>query len=332
MKANASGVLCIEKYHKPASNVNIALESLSAQSKLPVEETRLKEALGQTEILIGSAPVGPTTIERILKFSNRSPHVRFGSTETCLQVMATPTKMSPDDLKRVFEAGRSHRHHGKATAGYYIGREHFPFTRVRVVKSVDPESQDYFRPCDIGEPGYLITQGPNVMSSYVGDAEATRAVFREGWYTGLRDIVFALRNEKDEQPDYYWMSRDSTLLIRGGANYAYDQIAAELSRFLTEHFQLRPEQFQLAVVGLRLESEHEDSCCVTIELGEDAASAESQLRAHFIEKASTTVSKGIRPDHLRFGRIPRSFKGDILYSRLKQDFLDSPESGRLSVR
>jgi acyl-CoA synthetase (AMP-forming)/AMP-acid ligase II len=170
------------------------------------------------------------------------------------------------------------------------------------------------------------------MSSYVGDAEATRAVFREGWYTGLRDIVFTLRNEKDGQPDYYWMSRDSTLLIRGGANYAYDQIAAELSRFLTEHFQLRPEQFQLAVIGLRLESEHEDSCCVTIELGEDAASAESQLRAHFIEKASAAVSKGIRPDHLRFGRIPRSFKGDILYSRLKQDFLDSLKSGRLSVR
>ncbi len=142
MKANASGVLCIEKYHKPASNVNIALESLSAQSKLPLEETRLKEALGQTEILIGSAPVGPTTIERILKFSNRSPHVRFSSTETCLQVMAAPTKMLPDDLKRVFEAGWSHRHHGEETVGYYIGREHFPFTRVRVVKSVDPERSE----------------------------------------------------------------------------------------------------------------------------------------------------------------------------------------------
>ena len=178
--------------------------------------------------------------------------------------MATPTTLPPDELMKAFEAGWSHRYKGEETVGYCIGREHFPFTRVKVVKAIDPESNDYLRPCEIGEPGYLVTQGANVMSGYVGDAEATRAVFREGWYTGLRDIVFALKNKRDGQLDYYWMSRDSELLIRGGANYAYDQIAAELSKVLIEHFQLKPDQFKLAVVGIRLESEHEDSCCVTI--------------------------------------------------------------------
>ncbi|MFC2051594.1 AMP-binding protein [Chloroflexota bacterium] len=299
------------------------LESLSAQSKLPIEEAKLKEALSRTDILIGSAPVGPTTIRRISRFSNRLPHVRFGSTENCLQVMATPTTMPQNEIMRAFEAGWSHRYKGEKLVGYYIGREHFPFTRVKVVKAIDPESKDYFRTCEIGEPGYLVTQGANVMSGYVGDAEVTKAVFKEGWYTGLRDIAFALENEKDRELDYYWVSRDSALLIRGGANYAYDQIAAELSRLLIEHFQLRPEQFQLAVVGLRLESEHEDSCCVTIELSEDAMYVESQLKASFIEKAAKMISKGARPDYVRFGRIPRSFKGGILYPQLKQDFLDS---------
>ena len=71
-----------------------------------------------------------------------------------------------------------------------------------------------------------MTQGPNLMSGYVGDGEATKAVFREGWYTGLKDIAFTLRNKKDGQLDYYWMSRYSELLIRGGANYAYDQVAS----------------------------------------------------------------------------------------------------------
>ncbi len=299
------------------------LESLSTQSKLPIEKAKLKKALSRTHILIGSAPVGPTTVKRILEFSNHLPIVRFGSTETCLQVLGTPTTMSKNELIEAFKTGWSHRYKGEDTVGFYIGREHFPFTRVKVVKAIDPESDDYFRPCEIGEPGYLITQGANVMSYYIGDAEATKTVFREGWYTGLRDIVFTLKNKKDGQLDYYWMSRDSALLIRGGANYAYDQIAAELSKFLVEHFQLKPDQFQLAVVGLPLESEHEDSCCVTIEFSKKATDIESELKADFIEKAAGTVSKGARPDYVRFGLIPRNFKGTILYSQLKQDFLNS---------
>jgi len=299
------------------------LESLYTQNNLPTEEGKMKEALRQTDILIGSAPVGPTTIKRILKLSNRLPHVRFGSTETCLQVMATPAILSENELMKAFKAGWSHRHKGEETIGYYIGREHLPFTQVKIVKAIEPESSDYFRPCEIGEPGYLVTRGPNIMSGYVGNAEATREVFREGWYTGLKDIVFTLKNRKDGQLDYYWMSRDSALLIRGGANYAYDQVAAELSRVLIDDFQLKPEQFKLAVVGLRLESEHEDSCCVTIELSQEAAGIEPQLKAQFMERACQKVSKGARPDHVRFARIPLSFKGDILYPQLKQDFLDS---------
>ena len=191
-----------------------------------------------------------------------------------------------------------------------------------MVKAVDPESNEYFRPCEIGEPGYLITQGPNIMSCYVGNTEGTEAVFREGWYTGLRDIVFTLRNEKDGRLDYYWMSRDSALLVRGGANYAYDQIAAELSKVLVEDFRLKPEHFKLAIVGLRLKSEHEDSCCVTIELSREVKDIEPQLKTCFIETSSRKVSKGARPDYIRFAPIPVNFKGAVLYSQLKQDYWD----------
>jgi len=77
-----------------------------------------------------------------------------------------------------------------------------------------------------------------------------------------------------------------------------------------------------------VESEHEDSCCVTIELREDAADVEAQLKADFIEKAAEKVSKGARPDYLRIATIPRNFKGGVLYPRLKQDFGDSLKSVR----
>ncbi len=149
-----------------------------------------------------------------------------------------------------------------------------------------------------------------------------------GWYTGLRDIGFTLKNGKDGELDFYWMSRDSELLIRGGAKYAYEQIAEELSRVLTRDFGLKSDEFKLAVVGLRLTSEHEDSCCVTIELGEAVKGVKPGLEQGFIEVASKKVSKGARPHHVRFAPIPVSFKGAILYSQLQKEFCEllKPES------
>jgi len=298
------------------------LETLASDGKLPAEEDEIRDALAQTDILIGSAPVGPTTVERVLKFAGRVPHVRFGSTETCLQVIAIPNGTPTEEAMRAFRAGWSHRHGGKEATGYYMGREHYPFTRVQVVRSIEPGSAGYLEPCDPGEPGYFVTQGGNLMTGYVSDPEATEAVFREGWYTGLRDIVFALEGA-DGNLNYYWMSRDSELLIRGGANYSYAQIHTELSRFVAERFGLGPEACQLAVVGLRLESEHDDSCCVTIELSENAGAAGEDLQANFLEAARASVSKAARPDRVRFAKIPRSFKEVVLYPQLRQEFLDS---------
>ncbi|MCX5853271.1 MAG: class I adenylate-forming enzyme family protein [Deltaproteobacteria bacterium] len=297
------------------------LESLIETSLLPVDQNDLMEALSQTDILIGSAPVGPTTIGRILKYSRRFPRVRFGSTETCLQVMATPTTLTEEEMKSAFEAGWTHGFRGEKQTGYYIGREHYPFTEVKIVKAIDPGKDGYMQPCKSGQPGYLITRGANLMSGYAGQDEATEKVFREGWYVGLRDIGFTLEG-KDGCPDYYWISRDSALLIRGGANYACEQVAADLSRVLVEDFSLKPGQFKLAVIGLRIRSEHDDSCCVTIELGEEAACMEEELRATFIKKASGKVSKGSFPDYVRFAPIPLSFKGAVLIPRLRQEFED----------
>jgi acyl-CoA synthetase (AMP-forming)/AMP-acid ligase II len=169
------------------------------------------------------------------------------------------------------------------------------------------------------------------MSNYVGDAEATKSVFQDGWYTGLRDIVFALKNEADGQMDYYWMTRDSALLIRGGANYSYDQVAAELSQVLTEEFGLKAEHFRLAVIGLRVESEHEDSCCVTIELGQEAADGEKELEANFAAKARERVRKGFRPDYVRFAAIPTNFKGLFLYPELRAEYRKWLEAKGLTI-
>ena len=297
------------------------LETLDREERLPVGLRDLKRAMAGTDFLIGSAPVGPTTIQRLIRYAGRIPHVRFGSTETCLQAVGTPRYLSEQAKMRAFKKGWAHRIHGEPQAGYYIGRPHPPHTEARIVRSVNPGHEGFMVDCPPGQTGYLITRGQNLMSGYVGDPEETRAAFQEGWYTGLKDICFALENDEDGQMDLYWVSRESMLLIRGGANYAYDQINSELIDFLSRQYQLEKNGFDLAVVGLRLESEHEDSCCVTIDLlTPEARLLQPELEKTFKELAAGHVSKGARPDFVRFATIPRNFKGSILVNELADQF------------
>ena len=290
------------------------LAALETGNRLPVPLPELQEALAKITLLIGSAPVGPTTVQRIKHFAQKLPTVRFGSTETCLQVMGIAPTLEHDTVMRAFERGWAH----EGGAGYYIGRPHAPHTRVQIVAGIDPDKPGYMEPRKPGVPGYVITQGGNLMHAYVQQPEATAAVMHQGWYTGLMDIGFWLESEGGEQ-DFYWMSRESTLLIRGGSNYAYDQINNELTGWLIEHAGLQEVSFELAVVGLKLDSEHEDACCVTLSLPEeiDAARREN-IRGLLLEGKG--ISKGARPNQVRFGPVPRNFKGAVLVPQLKEAF------------
>jgi len=298
------------------------LENLRQENKLPVRLDALQEAMRRVDFLLGSAPVGPTTIRRLQEHAGRIPLVRFGSTETCLQVMGTPFDMPEEEKLRVFRRGWSHTWNKEEQPGYYIGRPHPPHTECRIVRSVAPNEEDYFVDCGEGEPGYLITRGGNVMQEYVKDDEATRKVLREGgWYTGLGDICFWLTNETDGERDHYWMSRETALLIRGGANYAYEQINAELKAFVARRYGLPDDAFDIAVVGLRITSEHEDECCVTVELiSQEAEAKRAEIERTFLSDARRSVSKGARPDRLRFAKIPRNFKGAVLVPELKKEY------------
>ena len=76
------------------------------------------------------------------------------------------------------------------------------------------------------------------MSSYVGLPEKSReAISDDGWYLNCGDVCFWLHAECEgggPRPgpqgsrEYFWQSRISHMLIRGGANYAFDAIASEV--------------------------------------------------------------------------------------------------------
>lgn len=199
-----------------------------------------------------------------------------------------------------FEAGWGHIWGGEPCQGFYIGREHAGFTEVRIVRSVQPHEE--LVDCCEGQPGYIVTKGGHVMRGYVNQPALTKdAVSEDGWYLRLGDIGFFL----GPQRDLYWQSRDSQMLIRGGSNYAFEQVNAELAQFVESQYSLPKSSFNLAVCGLRVKSEHEDECCVMIELlTEQARAAQSSIESTFLATARSKVSKGSKPDRMEVGHIP----------------------------
>ena len=299
------------------------LENLRAEDKVPLPPEELKQAARRAEFLLGSAPVGPTTVKRVQEWSGRLPLVRFGSTETCLQVAGTSPVLPEEQRLAAFERGWAHKWQNESTCGYYIGRPHPPCTELRIVRSVTPGDAHYLADSSEGEPGWFIARGGNVMQGYVKDEKATEQVLHaDGWYTGFGDVGFWIASGKDGERDYYWLSRESALLVRGGAKYAYAQVEAELSAFLATRYELPSDAFEVAVVGLRLGSEHEDTCCVTVELlCEDAQRKRPDIERTFLAEAPANVTKGAKPDRVRFAQIPRNFKGVPLVPALKEEYL-----------
>jgi acyl-CoA synthetase (AMP-forming)/AMP-acid ligase II len=238
--------------------------------------------------------------------------VRFGSTETTLQISGIPLSLSREETLLAFQAGWGHKWGGENCQGFYIGREHTGYTEVRIVKSVSVQQGEGkgegegegegLIDCEEGQPGYIITRGGHVMKGYVNQPQQTKeAISPDGWYLKLGDMGFYLGPKRD----LYWQSRDTQMLIRGGSNYAFEQVNDELSQFIEGYYSLPRNSFIVAVCGLRVKSEHEDECCVMIQLlTEEAQQLKSEIESTFLTAAKGSVSKGSKPDRMAVGEVP----------------------------
>jgi acyl-CoA synthetase (AMP-forming)/AMP-acid ligase II len=304
------------------------LESLEEQGDLGVEKERLRAALAKVTFLVGSAPVGPNTVGLFEKWTNSLPTVRFGSTELCLQAIGISPEWPAERVKRAFRRGWSHRVDTQPLTGFLIGRAHPPWTEARVVASVDPAQSNFMEEVPAGVLGRLVVRSECAFQGYWDDSLGTEAVWKDGWYLGLGDHAFTLASTEDGEPDFYWVGRDAGLMIRGGANYSCQQVAAELLTFVCVEFGLDEADLDLVVVGLKLESDHEDTCCVMIQCASATPQLRDRLEADFIRLAYNGVSKGARPDRLLLSVIPRNFKGALDVRKLQSAFLEpeTPES------
>jgi len=291
------------------------LASLTA-SNSPALPSTIKTNLSRSIILLGSAPVGPTTIKNMQTCAGTLPTVRFGSTETTLQVMGTPSTTTVDD----FKIGWDHSYNENPSPGYFIGRPHDNCTSARIVESVTKGEEGFMIDVEIGVPGKLVCSGGNVMAGYVKNEKVMEEVLVEDvkdgkiWYTNLGDVCFNLKGS-DGGVNFYWMSRDSALLIRGGSNYSYAQVENELTKISKDEWG-ENINIEIAVVGMRINSEHEDDCLVMIEFNGEVN--DDIVEEEFMAVMSRCASKGAKPSQMIKGKIPKNFKGAILVKELKK--------------
>lgn len=172
-------------------------------------------------------------------------------------------------------------------------------TRLRIADEDD-------RDLPAGEVGEILVQGPQVMSGYWNQVEATATTLRGGWlHTG--DLGYL-----DADGYLYVVDRVKDMLISGGLNV----YPAEIERLLTGF----PGIAEVAVVGVPDAKWGETPAVVVFTGGaafDPAAMAERcrDARADFKRPRYVTVSE--QP-------LPRGMSGKILKRQIKQDLITDP--------
>lgn len=79
------------------------------------------------------------------------------------------------------------------------------------------------QPAELEEPGEIVVRGPNVMIGYLGDAVATKAVFRGGWlHTG--DLGMKLVDPAIDSPVFVVTGRAKNVVKVGGHTIGLEEV------------------------------------------------------------------------------------------------------------
>jgi fatty-acyl-CoA synthase len=167
------------------------------------------------------------------------------------------------------------------------------FTDVRVV---DPS----FEPVQVGQPGEVRVQGPNVTAGYWQNQAATDSAFVDGWLrTGDLAVV-------DDEGYLRIVDRLKDMFISGGENV----YPAEVEQAIHTH----PSIAECAVVGVPDERWGEVGRAV-VTLQEGAALTEAELIAHLegrLARYKIPRSVVVVPE------LPHNASGKLVKSRLTQ--------------
>jgi fatty-acyl-CoA synthase len=218
---------------------------------------------------------------------------------------------SADSIRRFLRAGLRISHgYGMTEAGcvaHAMGTDEvlmrnagsigIPTPRVKV-RLLDASGQE----CEPGVAGELVLRGDNVALGYYHDEEATRAVFREGWFhTG--DI-----GRRDADGTLWIVGRQKDMFISGGENVYPAEIEQQLEGY--------PGIAEAALVGVPdLRWGEVGHLAVVVAPGAEPKPTPEALLGHL----EARLARYKVPKHVTFvAQLPRTASGKLQRAALRE--------------
>jgi fatty-acyl-CoA synthase len=151
-----------------------------------------------------------------------------------------------------------------------------------------------------GKVGEVVVRGPNVLSEYWNNPQATAETLREGWYHS-GDI-----GVRDADGHFFIHDRKKNLVISGGENI----YPAEVERVLGEH----PAVAECAVIG-RPDDRWQEVPVAYVVLREGAAAQPSDIEQFCLAQLARYK---VPREYLFVPALPRNAMGKVQHFRLKE--------------
>lgn len=170
--------------------------------------------------------------------------------------------------------------------------------RTVAARVIDSDGNDVPR----GEVGEIVYRGPNMMSGYWNNLEATRDAFRDGWFHS-GDLV-----RMDEEGFVYVVDRAKDMVISGGENI----YSVEVENAVAAH----PDVTEVAVIG-KPDERFGEAVVAVVQLREGAELTVESLS----EFLNDHIARYKHPRHVVvIDALPRNPTGKVTKPVLRQQF------------
>jgi long-chain acyl-CoA synthetase len=235
----------------------------------------------------GGAPIPPSVVAAFRKRYGVSIHTAYGMTETCAPTMVSPlTSSQPVDPIS-----------GALTIGLPT-----PGVEARIV------TDDGF-PADIGEAGELLLRGPQLMTGYYKQPEASAQAMQDGW---LRSGDVALM---DANGWFFIVDRKKDVIIASGFKVWPREVEDVLYRFDGVR--------EAAVVG-KPDDYRGETVLAFVSLKPGHAAAEADILAFCRERlAAFKCPRAV----IVLDELPKTASGKLMRYSLRSQFAGSAPRG-----
>jgi len=227
--------------------------------------------------IYGGGPIAPETVKKLVaSYQSDRFYQVYGMTESG----PTGAVLLPED----------HENHAGS-----IGNQPLPGAEMKVMK----DTQNQAGP---GETGEIWLKAGSMMKEYLGNPEATREAFVDGWYrTGDMARV-------DDHGYLFIVDRIKDMIVTGGENV----YSKEVEDRIMEH----PDVAEAAVIGVPNEDWGETVHAVLVP-DKDADLTEEDLSGFLAGR----LAKFKRPHKYHFVKeLPHTPSGKVMKFKLRQDF------------